>query len=272
MAVLAVGIFGAALFFRSQISEFLSFAPTKGSFSVVEIPTPSSKETPPPLLGSKESGNKAESSKKTFVPIYIGRDPAEIRPVPEEVKLFTELQKEQLYSTLKTHATAVKRNPTYFEGWIQVGMLKKTIGDFEGARDAWEYVSLIEPLNSLSFANLGELYWRYLRDFPKAEENLKTSIKHKPNDFQTYLTLSDLYYYSYQEKADQADKVLLDGIEANLDNIPVKSNLMRALARLYENKKELAKALEWWQKVLDTEPGNTEVAATIENLKKKINP
>lgn len=269
----AVLLLGILLIFRKQISGLLVF-----DFK--------SAENPPAVLVVKEEAKIGEvlptpistpipryvplASK--VPPLYTGRDPAEIRPVPDEVKLFTEEQKQQLYSAIRTHANAVKANPTYFNGWIQVGILKKTIGDFEGARDAWEYASLIEPFNSLSFANLGELYWRYLPDYPKAEENLKISIKHKSNDFQTWLTLADLYHYSLKEKADQAAKVLLDGISVNENNLPVKVNLMKGLARLYARQSEPAKAVEWWQKVLDVEPGNTEVAATIEALKKKIGP
>lgn len=262
-------LLAASFTFRKQISGLLVFGskPVESPpvVFVAEEDTKTEDVSPSPTLQYESPSRKAP-------PLYTGRDPAEIRPVPEEVKLFTETQKQQLYSTIKTHAAAVKRDATYFNGWIQVGILKKTIGDFEGARDAWEYAGLIEPFNSLSFANLGELYWRYLRDFPKAEENLKISIKHKPDDFQTWLTLADLYHYSMKEKADQASKVLLDGISANENNLPVKVNLAKGLARLYVRQNELAKAVEWWQKVLAMEPGNVEVAATIEALKKKINP
>ena len=213
-----------------------------------------------------------EPASKKALPLYTGRDPAEFRPVPEEVRVFTEEQIKQLNATIQTHARVVKSDSTYFNGWIQIGILKKMIGDFEGARDAWEYVSLIQPGNSLSYANLGELYWRYLHDYPNSEKNLLISIKNKPDDFQTYVTLSELYYYSYQEKYDLAEKVLLDGITSNLDNFSVKVNLTKALAALYRRRQEFSKAVTELEKVLAMEPENAEVASAIEALQKKINP
>lgn len=159
----------------------------------------------------------------------------------------------------------MKTNPFHFNGWIQLGLLKKTIGDFEGARDAWEYAGVIEPLNSLSFANLGELYWRYLHDYLRSEANLKISIKHKSDDLQTYVTLAELYHYSLKEKYDLASQVLLDGLKSN----PGDETLTRRLAALYEQRKEYTKSLEWWNKVLEMAPGDAAVLEKIEGLKNK---
>jgi tetratricopeptide (TPR) repeat protein len=257
-----------AITFRARISEMLTFG--------AEPPLPAALTTPPVSSGSDTLTPKAEDGKikspgvaggvisqTPKFPPYKGRNPGEIRPVDEEIKLFTEDQRQQLYQTIQIHANAVAENPRYFNGWIQIGILKKTIGDFEGARDAWEYASVIEPLNSLSFANLGELYWRYLHEYEKSEENLRLSIKHKPDDIQTYLTLSELYHYSVPEKKDQAPDVLREGLGAN----PRQGTLMRRLAYLHEQRKEYDKALEWWEKILVLSPDDEKVKERIAALK-----
>ena len=226
-----------------------SFSPLP---SVSETPSLSPQATPTPV--------------SLQLPPYRGRPTEELRPVPDEVKLFSESQKQDLYRSLQNFGKTVKEHPDFFNGWIQLGLLKKIIGDFEGARDAWEYASLISPKNSLSFANLGELYWRYLRIYPKAEINFKTSIQNNPNDPGTYVSLSDLYFYSLKEKSDLSDDVLLQGLVAN----PHSMDLTKALARLYERTGQYANAIEWWQKVLVNDPKNTDLAATIEGLKKKL--
>jgi tetratricopeptide (TPR) repeat protein len=254
-----VVVFALSLGFRSQISEFLTFGPDIPPAPEISAEIPVEVEKSEALVTTSKPTKSAVSS-------YIGRDPGEIRPVPEEVKVFTEEQKKRIYETLQSHALAVKGDPNYFNGWIQIGLLKKTIGDFEGARDAWEYAGVIQPGNSLSFANLGELYWRYLHLYSKSEENLKISIKHKPDDTQTYVTLAELYHYSMKEKYDLADDVLLDGLKANPNN----GTLMRRLAYLYEQRKEYTLALEWWEKVLADNPEDQEVANTINKLKAKI--
>lgn len=230
-------------------SPLFSLSPSPGTFV---IPSLSPQATP-------------VFSNKPAIP-YKGRPTEELRPVPDEVKLFSETQKQEIYRSLQNFGKTVKEHPDFFNGWIQLGLLKKTIGDFEGARDAWEYASLISPKNSISFANLGELYWRYLHVYPQSEINFKTSIKNAPNDPGTYVSLSDLYFYSLKEKSDLADDILLQGIDVN----PKSMDLTKALARLYEKSKQYASAIEWWQKVLDSDPQNANIIATIDTLKKKL--
>lgn len=222
-------------------------------------------EEPPEISKGVSEGDSNPVGSPPAIPNFVGRDPAEVRPMPDEVRLFSEQQKRDIYRDLENNGQAVKQNPNFFFGWIQVGLLKKVIGDYEGARDAWEYAGLIEPGNSLSFGNLGELYWRYLPDFPRSEANFKISLKNTPADIQSYISLSDLYYYSYKTKEELADDILLEGIAANPDS----ADLLKRLAYLYERRGEYASAIEWWGKVLAKDSGNTEVAAAIEALKKK---
>lgn len=263
-------LFGLFIFFRGSISTFLTFGPSLGRLQAPKIQEAEPKIITLPsgnaerfVLEEISTENAADEGKP--LPPYTGRDPAEVRPLEEEVKLFSEDQREMLYNKIRELGAAVEKNLNFLNGWNELGLLKKMIGDYEGARDAWEYASLIRPANSLSFANLGELYWRYLPDYPRAEKNFRASIRNKSNDPDIYISLSDFYSYSYKEKAHLADDVLLEGITANPGDI----NLYRALAYLYERQKEYAKAIEWWQKVLEKEPGNSAVAATIEVLKKK---
>lgn len=260
IGIAAFFLIAAVFLFRDTISGLFSFGP---DFSPVKSGN---------ILFSDQAKNseknKPNISSETALPKYTGRDPQEVRPHSEEVKLFSEEQKEKLYSDIRMHGSAVKEKPDYLFGWIQVGLLKKIIGDYDGARDAWEYAGKIRPENSVSFANLGELYWRYLPDFTKSEINFKISIKNKPDDPATYMSLSDLYSYSYAGKKDLADDILLEGIVANPDS----TDLMKYLANLYEREKEYVLALEWWQKALVKDPTNSEIAATIEALKKKITP
>lgn len=272
LAGVIVAALGALFVFRNQISEFLNFGPAEPPAPTGVEPSALSPEiSQPPVLeepaAAEETGRKStEKISRSGSPSYTGRPPEEIRPAPEEVKIFSEIQRQQLYAAIRTQADTLRQDQNYFNGWIQIGVLKKTLGDFEGARDAWEYAGIIQPLNSLSFANLGELYWRYLPDYPKAEKNLKTSIKHKPSDAQTYVTLAELYHYSYLAKYELADDALMEGINANPDN----GTLMRRLAYLYEQRKEYPKALEWWKKVLDENPDDAEVQKRMEEIQAGI--
>jgi tetratricopeptide (TPR) repeat protein len=272
IALLLIG----AIFFREDVSRLLSFGPSTSRVENTGRTNSESKGNSQRIEeeimpeGAKDDSVKYEDIPTTSisiqVPPYAGSDPSEIRPTPEEIELFTEEQLQKIYSTIGMHATAVKEQPRFFNGWIQIGVLKKVIGDFEGARDAWEYAGIIEPLNSLSFANLGELYWRYLHKYEKSEENFRIAIKHKPGDPFIYISLSELYSYSYKEKDDLADDVLIDGLDA----IPGDINLMKSLAYLYERQEKYAESLEWWERVLEKDPDNISVAETIESLNEKL--
>lgn len=263
--LVALGAF--SFFFRDNVSTWLAFNDSPPPVIVDNDDGP--KDSLPPPNITPPSDNKKILPPPISSPLalsgYRGRDPIEVNPDPDEVKLFSEEQKQDLYRAIGNHGAAVKENPDFFNGWMQVGLLKKVIGDFEGARDAWEYAGVIRPQNSVSFSNLGEVYWRYLPDFPRSERNFKTAIANNSADVMVYVSLSQLYLYSYTEKFMLADEVIVEGLAANPDNI----DLLKALARVYEIQKEYAHAIEAWERVLASEPNNTDVAATIIALKQK---
>lgn len=258
---IVIGIFGLALMaagvlFRERISGILSFGPREP-----ETPSFSAGVQMGPVVPEQPTGPTP-----SVKPPYQGRDPAEFRPVPSEVKSMSQDALDKIRTTLATDGRSVRENPDFFNGWINIGILKKIIGDYEGARDAWEYASIIRPANAVSFANLGELYWNYLHTYPLAEKNFKIAIKNYPADVNTYISLSNLYFYSYKEKSGSAAGALLDGLAAN----PGDDTLLRKLADLYEMQGDVARALETWQKVQDRTPQDQEVARHIAELKKKV--
>ena len=264
IVVIAIGILG--LFFRGSVVRMLHFGQDVPPPSVV-VPAPGAETGTTTKVISPTTTDKNPAPPEVAVPPYHGRALDEIRPILAEVNVFSGAEREEIYGQISTYAKGVTENPDYFFWLIQVGLLKKVIGDYIGARDAWEYAGMIRPANSVSFANLGELYWHYLSDFPKAEMNFKKSIQNKPDDPATYQSLADLYWYSLKEKADQASEILKQGIAANPGDV----NLIKALAALYQRQNDYPNALLWWQKVLESEPNNTGVAQEIDMLKKKIN-
>lgn len=271
VGIVVLCLLGVSFILRDRVSKWLSFGPRTSTFSPnIDFSVNTEKQSlnpstlkPSSLPPAGDNSRNLRTSAGLPLPSYTGRDPLEVRPTPEDVKLFTLEQRERLYSTIRAQARALIQNPTFFNGWIELGLLKKVIGDFEGARDAWEYAGLIEPLNSLSFSNLGELYWRYIHEYPKSEANFRISIKHKPDDIQNYVSLAELYHYSYKEKYELSDDVLLEGLGSNPNN----PTLLRRLAHLYGERKEYVMALEWWQKVLEMNPNDDEVKNKINTLR-----
>ncbi|OGF64744.1 hypothetical protein A2661_01515 [Candidatus Giovannonibacteria bacterium RIFCSPHIGHO2_01_FULL_45_24] len=116
---------------------------------------------------------------------------------------------------LKDMSLQLEREPNYLQGWLQVGILRKFLGDYDGASLAWQYASLIRPQEYIAFSNLGDLYHYYLKDFPKAEKYLRRAVDVKPDYVAGYKNLFDLYTLSYKEKKNLAESVLLEGIKKN---------------------------------------------------------
>ncbi|OHA00778.1 MAG: hypothetical protein A3H71_01920 [Candidatus Sungbacteria bacterium RIFCSPLOWO2_02_FULL_48_13b] len=188
------------------------------------------------------------------LPKYVGRDIREIRMTPEEVKLFTEAQKASIQKSILDAAGSIDANPDLLAPWLQLGLYKKVIGDFEGARDAWEYASQIRPQNVVSFNNLGELYGSryYLPDFLKSELNFQQAIKNDPTYIQAYISLSELYRYSYTEKSSLAEKTLFDGLKSNPDH----TDLISYIARFYAETGKIDQAIEYYQKLKALRPSD----------------
>src|SRR3989344_1543034 len=214
--VIIIAAIGAALLFRERLQALLGVS--GGRISIV---------TGKPL------------------PKYTGRDIREIREDPNEVRLFSEEQKETIRQQIRDMAGSINVNPHVLEPWLRLGHYKKIIGGFEGGSDSWGYASIIRPQNLMSFKNLGELYWHYLPDFPKAEANLETAIQNEPGFIDSYITLHEVYRYSYKEKADLADDVLLEGLTKNPNN----RDLIAYLARYYKDTGNTSAAIEYYQKL-----------------------
>ncbi len=127
----------------------------------------------------------------------------------------SEEQKARAVAEIKIITASLKADYDKLEDWLNLGIWRKTIGDYEGAAEAWKFATIIRPNEAVAFHNLGDLYSQYLPDFPKAEQYYLTAIEkdttHNPFFF---IKLYEFYRY-YYKKLDLAEKTLLDAIKAN---------------------------------------------------------
>lgn len=108
----------------------------------------------------------------------------------------------------------LKENYDDMQLWLQLGLLRKLLGDYDGAIEAWQFVNLIRPNNFVSFGNLGDIYTLYLKDSGKAEENYLKALENGPE--QTYLYQKVYEFYRYAMKDDiKAKEILKKGIKLN---------------------------------------------------------
>lgn len=138
--------------------------------------------------------------------------------------LFPEIKKIVLVNLASAIAT-IQKDPKGVDGWIGLGIQRKQLGDYEGARDAWEYAKALDPNNLVPWNNLGDLYHFYLKDYKKSEENWKKTIALKPDYIQGYRGLYELYAYSLKEKSSEIPLILKQGIAKNPEATDLKAFL-----------------------------------------------
>ncbi len=134
--------------------------------------------------------------------------------------------KATLLVSLDRAIASVKKDPKGIDGWIDLGLQRKELGDYEGARDAWEYAKALGPNNLVPYSNLGDLYHFYLKDYQKSEQNWRMTVSLQPDYAQGYRGLYELYTYSMKEKAGEIPAVLKQGIK----NVPLATDLAALLA------------------------------------------
>ncbi|MBI2628128.1 MAG: hypothetical protein HYW71_01670 [Candidatus Niyogibacteria bacterium] len=114
---------------------------------------------------------------------------------------------------IKVIIQTLKDNSDYLQGWLQLGILRKKIGDWEGAAQAWKFAAIIRPDNSVAYLNLGDLYGYYFHDNQKAEENLLKAIKVEPAYIYGYLKTYEFYIDTNQPE--KARQIIEQGIAVN---------------------------------------------------------
>ena len=125
-------------------------------------------------------------------------------------------------------SSQLKKDSDNLENWLVLGVYRKTIGDYEGAKEVWEYANAIRPKNSISFNNLGELYAYYLKNNIKAEENYAKAIENDPSAIYIYRNFFDFYRYVTKDPA-KARVILEKGIAANPTTSSDLKNLLKSL-------------------------------------------
>jgi len=159
----------------------------------------------------------------------------------------------------------LQQNPDDFNSWVTLGILKKTVNDYEGARDIFIYAGQIRPLSSPPFANLGDLYANFLNEPEKAVEMYKKAIVNDPGEINYYFGLADVYRFKLPGKEPLYEQTLLDA----LNKFPDEVNIISALASYYRLTDQREKAIQFYEKLVKLAPDNQTAKKDLEELKKQ---
>ena len=135
------------------------------------------------------------------------------------------LEKDEAIEQIKHFEASLINKPENLHEWVQLGSLRKVIGDYLGAEMYWKYASILEPTYHVPYNNLANLYHYYLNDIPKAEEYYKKYLEVSPTTEDPYKLLFELYMGSIKEKENLAIGILEDGIKNVTHNEDLKKIL-----------------------------------------------
>lgn len=120
---------------------------------------------------------------------------------------------ESIVSEIKKLVELIRGNYDFRDGWINLGIYREKIKDYEGAAEAWGYASAIRPFDPVPLINLGDLYGYYVHDNQKAESYFLKAIQVKPNEAYAYYRAYE--FYSDISEMAKAKDILKKGIAAD---------------------------------------------------------
>ncbi|MFH1402204.1 MAG: hypothetical protein ABIG87_01090 [Patescibacteria group bacterium] len=154
--------------------------------------------------------------------------PEIIKPVPDldrEIVFgddFSEEAQQIMIDKMETTSQELKNDPTDFSNWLYLGLDRKAIGDYKGAKLAWEYAKLLDSYNFVVRGNLGDLYAYYLRDNKKAEENYLKALELDPSQVYLYYKTAE-FYRDFLEDIQKAREIVQKGLDLSPNSAELQS-------------------------------------------------
>jgi tetratricopeptide (TPR) repeat protein len=189
--------------------------------------------------------------------VALAADPAVIAKIPAAIY-------EGSTRELGDLAAKLAKTPGDTESWMRVAHIRHFYHDYAGARDAYEYLTIIADELTVPFHNLGGLYGYYLKEPAKAGPKFEAALTRDPVNVSFYTGFSD--FEREVRKDYPASEALL---KRGLERVPGDVNLFIALAALYRDTGRTAEAVDYYRRALASSAlGEGERAAISAEIKR----
>lgn len=183
------------------------------------------------------------------------------RPILVKIQISDSSRKNAL-AKLDELIKLIKDKYDYANAWYDLGAYRMIIGDYDGAVDAYKFVPLIKPGDYVGYANLGDIYTNYIKNYPLAEENFLKAIQNNSAYISAYAELANLYENNFDDGRKKSENLLLLGINSNPQDLYLKIKL----AEFYERSGRKSEALGLFRQILSADPNNKSVEDGIIRL------
>lgn len=146
---------------------------------------------------------------------------------------FTDAQRKDFGTRIDQYVALLKKDKLDFNAWIDLGLYRKNIKDYQGAFEAWNYASAIYPKDSLPVLNIASLYGYDSRDIVKAEMYYQKAISLEQVLDYPYFAAA-MFYEEVMQDIPKAISVVEKGIRvipSSLELRAYKSGLEETLAK-----------------------------------------
>lgn len=164
-----------------------------------------------------QKGTTTSSGNVTITPVPVPQTKRQVPALPFPPIIKAQLSDESkvlAMGAIKEDTDILKKDSSDESRWIDLGLQRNFIGDYNGAREAWEYASYLRPNDFIPLHNLGDLYAYSLNDYAKSEMYYRKSIAADPSQLIVYQKLYELYRFKIKDNV-KARAILEDGIAKN---------------------------------------------------------
>lgn len=212
------------------------------------------------LANLPDMSNEADANNKEEDVLKIQALEIVSRPIVIKVALSDSI-KNQAIEKIKNAGETIKNDYVSAGAWLDLGAYRKLIGDYSGAIEAWNFLTVIYPKDPVAFNNLGDIYAFYLKDFARGEQNFLKAIANDSTKVGAYMQLVTIYQETRQ--LDKMEPLLLSGIKNNSADPTLKI----LLARFYVDQKRVKEALELYESAVKLDPNNKSLAEELNILR-----
>ncbi|PIR66399.1 MAG: hypothetical protein COU51_03915 [Parcubacteria group bacterium CG10_big_fil_rev_8_21_14_0_10_36_14] len=194
----------------------------------------------------------------------------------KEAKFLSENpQTKDAYALIVQREKEVKKDPTFYDGWMSLAFNWKGIGEvLKDEKYLWRSAKLYDEVIKrwgtkayLPFLNQANVYIE-LEEYDKAENDLKIALEQDIGEQNLYIALADLYrLYMNKSKED-----VMAVYEKGLVTVVSGGNLVNSYASYLNSVGEYEKALKYYKMLSQAYPNNTGYQNLIKELEIKVEP